>query len=325
MNGNIWKKAAAILTALTLALTFAACGAKSADGAKATEESYSTVKAFTTNGMLADNNDAPGETPTEAAKSQNSKLTYSGNRKIIRNASLELSTEKYSETIRAIEKATAELDGYIEESHETKYDEYTYTTMTLRIPTEKLDEFLSKMDGVATVESKSISSDDITSSYVDTESHLTALKTEQETLLSLLSQANGLSEILEIQDRLTSVRAEIEYYQSMMNTFENELEYSTVNLQIDEVKHEIQTGTGFWSKMGTGLKESFYNVGRGFLNFISWIVINIPYFIIIGIIVAVLCVIIKKLRAKRKAKKASKPKDENNAGQADSSDVSGQK
>lgn len=326
MKNNFWRKTAAILCAAVFLFAFAACGDEKASAVRNMSDSFAVKTAQ--NGMM-DGDMTEEAVPAESGQTEKSeKPQYEGNRKIIRNAALELETEKYAETIKAVEKATAELGGYIQDSRETKYDDFAYTSMTVRIPTDKLDEFLSKMDGVATVTSKSITSDDITSSYIDTESHLAALRTEQDTLLNLLSKANGISEILEIQDRLTSVRSQIEYYQSMMNTFDNELEYSTVSISIDEVKHEVATGSGYWSNMFTGLKESLYDVGTGIVNFISWFIVHIPYFIIVAVIIAVICVIIKKLKVRlktKKAKKASKPKDENNAGQADSSDVSGQK
>ncbi len=316
MKKTLWSKIAAILVAFVILLTFGACGSKQA-------KDYGAMSTYTADGTLNETAGMKSESKAFSGapeQADSPKLTYTGNRKIIRNASLDLSTEKYSGTLKAIEKATAELGGYIESSHETKYDNYAYTSMTVRVPTEKLDEFLGKMDGVATVTSKSITSEDITASYIDTESHLKALRTEQDTLLELLSQANGLSEILEIQDRLTNVRSQIEYYQSLMNTYDNELEYSTVSIDINEVKHEVVSGEGFWSKIGAGLKESFYNVGIGIANFFSWVIIHIPYLLILGVILFAICVIIKKLKAKRRTKKEKK-----NAGQTDSADVSGQK
>lgn len=320
MKKTLWSKAAAILVAFVILLTFGACGSKQTriDGGAESVKDFSDVNLYAENGILDESASKAAASP--AGQTTEKKPEYVGNRKIIRNADLNLSTEKYSQTLKAIEKATADLGGYIESSHETKYDSYAYTSMTVRIPTEKLDEFLGKMDGVATVTSKSITSEDITSSYIDTESHLKALRTEQDTLLELLSQANGLSEILEIQDRLTSVRSQIEYYQSLMNTYDNELEYSTVSIDVNEVKHEIVSGEGFWAKIGLGLKESLYNVGMGIANFFSWIVIHIPYLLILAVVLFAFCAIIKKLIAKRKTKKEKK-----NAGQTDSADVSGQK
>lgn len=315
------KKFLALLMATLILFSFAACGNKKekmkmADGYTGVAEvnMYATTESKQELDMTAPGEVAGGGTTGSL------KTVYTGNRKIVRNADLSLSTEKFKETISAIEKAVSGVSGYIASSNEDKYSTYTNLYLTVRVPAEKLDEFLAAIDGTATVTSKSISSDDITSSYADTESHLDALRTEQETLLGLLEKANNLSEILEIQDRLTEVRSSIEYYQSMMNTYNDELEYSTVTMSITEVKHEIETGEGFWSSMWKGLKESFYDVGVGIANFFSWIIVHIPYLVIFAVIILVLCVIIKKIRNKRKSKKAQK--ELKDAGQTDNSDVS---
>lgn len=55
--------------------------------------------------------------------------------------------------------------------------------------------------------------EDVTLEYVDTESHLKALKTEEETLLALLEKAEKLSDVFEIQEELTNVRYQIESYE----------------------------------------------------------------------------------------------------------------
>lgn len=295
---------------VVILLSFCGCGAKMSSKS---EYSNEMSESFAADADIQKNASREGSAPDA---NDNKKPIYEGNRKIIRNASLELSTEKYADTIKGIEKATADLGGYIQDSRETKYDDFAWTTITARIPTDKLDAFLSQMDGIATVDSKSVSSDDITSSYVDTESKIKALQTEQETLLSLLSGAQNLSEILEIQDRLTDVRSELEYYQNLMDTFENELSYSTVSIEITEVKHETPTGSGYWSNMFTGLKESFYNIGTGIANFISDVIIALPYLLIAALLVFVVYKIIKRIIKKEeehiKRTKEGKHSGENN-------------
>ncbi len=325
------KKLLALIIILTLIFSFAACG-KSKDELTTEDPGmlgydvavYNNVQEA--GGSISKAKSYDGEPAAYASKNESSttgslNIAYTGNRKIVRNADLSLSTEKYSETIKAIETAVKNVSGYIESSNEDKYSEYTNLYLTVRVPSDKLDEFLTAIDGTATVTSKSITSDDITNSYADTESHLAALKTEQETLLSLLEKANSLSEILEIEDRLTDVRSNIEYYQSMMNTYNDELSYSTVTMNIYEVSHEVETGDSFWANIVAGLKESLFDIGTGFKNFFTWIVINIPYFIIIAIVLIAAYVIIKKIMKKHRAKKAKEVID---AGQTDNRAVSGQ-
>lgn len=314
------KKLLALIMAVIFILSFAACGKNTAE----TFGRDSDVPAFKTKVMAGgDFANSMVEEAVQLDSADSAKLVYSGNRKIIRNAEISLSTEKYTETVKAINKAVAEYEGYIEASNEENYDDFTSLCSTVRIPTEKLDAFLNAVGGAATVTSKSISSDDITSSYADTESHLKALHTEQDTLLELLKKATTLTDTLEIQDRLTQVRSNIEYYQSMMNTYDDELSYSTVNMYVNEVEHEIATGSGFWSNMWTGLKESIYDIGVGIANFFSWIIVHIPYIVIFAVIVLVLYVIIKKVLKKKRDKKLLK--EDKNAGQTNSGDVPSEK
>ena len=237
---------------------------------------------------------------TESA-SGSSKFSYTTNRKLVRNASISLDTEKYAEVLKGIDTRVSKLGGYIENSNESTYNQFAYTTLVVRVPSEKLDEFLNYAGEIATITSKQISTDDITSSYVDTESHLAALRTEQETLMGLLEKAESLSDVITVQDRLTAVRSQIEYYQSMMNTYDNEIEYSTINITISEVGKETPTGEGYFAKIWIGLKKSFYNIGEGFKSIVSFVIVNIPYLLILGLVVLVLYVIIKKVKSKKKS------------------------
>ena len=242
-----------------------------------------------------------GASAVDESVSGSSKFSYTTNRKLVRNASISLDTEKYAEVLKGIDTRVSKLGGYIESSNESTYNQFAYTTLVVRVPSEKLDEFLNYAGEIATITSKQISTDDITSSYVDTESHLAALRTEQETLMGLLEKAESLSDVITVQDRLTAVRSQIEYYQSMMNTYDNEIEYSTINITISEVGKETPTGEGYFAKIWIGLKKSFYNIGEGFKSIVSFIIVNIPYLLILGLVVLVLYVIIKKVKSKKKA------------------------
>ncbi len=291
-------------------LTFCSCSKSSIDGVttNALDEYSSESKS-----SVSDKESSVVSYANTEDASQESKLLYSGNRKIVRNAEISLSTEKYNDTIKAIYNSLEKYQGYIEESDEDNngYNNTRYMTLIVRVPAEKLDIFLTSMDGIATINSKSVSSDDITNSYVDTESRLKALETEQETLLGLLEKAESLSDVLSIQDRLTSVRSNIKYYQSIMNEYNDELEYSKVSIYINEVSREVEQGEGFFAQIFAGLKNNLYSIGHGAKNFLIWLITSIPYILIF---VAVFF-IIKKIVKKIKRKKDNKGKDNGKNGE----------
>ncbi len=72
----------------------------------------------------------------------------------------------------------------------------------------------------------------VTSQYVDLQSRLTNLRTEQQRLLQLLSQAQNLSDTLTIQDKLTDVEGQIEQIEGQINQLSSQTSYSMVMITL---------------------------------------------------------------------------------------------
>ena len=72
----------------------------------------------------------------------------------------------------------------------------------------------------------------VTSQYVDLQSRLTNLRTEQTRLLTFLSQAQSLSDMLTIQDKLTDVEGQIEQIEGQINDLAGQTSYSTVTITL---------------------------------------------------------------------------------------------
>jgi hypothetical protein len=147
--------------------------------------------------------------------------------------------------------------------------------------------------------------DDVTLQYVDTESHVTALETEQTRLIELLEQAKDLEDILKIEDRLTDVRYELERYASYLRTLENHVSYATVNLSITEVKEYtpvVEEEPTMWERIATGFGRSLKDIGEGLKEFFIWIIVNSPHLLIWGVIGFVAFKVLRKRRAKKQKK-----------------------
>ena len=177
--------------------------------------------------------------------------------------------------------------------------------MTLRIPQQSLDEFIGSISDLANVVSRSESVNDVTLQYVDMQSHKESLQVEQKRLLELLEQADDLEDIITLEDRLTKVRYQIESMESSLRTFDDQVDYSTVYLRIDEVKiytvveEEEET---VWERMTHGFMDSLEDVKDGFVNFGVWFVVNIPYLIIWAVVITVICLVLRRITKGKKGK-----------------------
>lgn len=272
---------------------------------------------------LADEYDGT-EGGIEATKEQQDALA---GRKLIKTVNLNVETEQFDVLVPALEQRAAALGGYIESiSSNNRGNHYSaeyigtkylrYASMTVRIPKENLDTFLSTVSEQTNVVSRSESVTDVTLQYVDLESHRKVLLAEQDRLLQLIEQAETVEDIITIEGRLSEVRYQLESMESQLRTFDNKIDYSTVYLNIDEVEQYTPTETTtVWQRISSGFVESVRAVGRGIGNFIIWFIVHIPYIVVWAIVIVAVFLIIRaarKIIAKRRVKRAARKAEENN-------------
>ena len=235
-------------------------------------------------------------------------------RKFIITMNVDAETDNLDSALNGLNTALAEASGYIQDQNiyngSAYYSgrRYRSASLTLRIPTDSLDGFQADVASLANVTSSSRSSEDVTLQYVDTESRVTALKTEQDRLMELLSQAETMADLLEIESRLTQVRSDLESYTSQLKVLENQVDYATMYLNLSEVTEYTPVAEKTrLQKIGEGFVKSLKDLGNGILDFGVWILVELPYLIVIGLVGFGLFRLVKKLR-KKKGKKETPPK-----------------
>lgn len=230
-------------------------------------------------------------------------------RKLIRTVSLTTETEDMDALLSEVSQRITELGGYVESREVytgSAYETYSSrsATMTLRIPAKNLDTFISHVDGASNVVSSSETAEDVTMQYVATESHLKVLQAEEERLLKFLSEAKSVSEMLEIEKRLTDVRAELESVTNQLNKYANLVSYGTVKLRINEVKQYTvveKEEPNLWQRIGTGFVNSVKNVGVILEGLLVFFISALPYLAIPGVIVVIILLAVRKSDKKKKS------------------------
>lgn len=225
--------------------------------------------------------------------------------KLIITEHLNVETQEFDVFWANVNQKVETLDGYIEASEISGQVEYAdrYGELTIRIPADKLNDFIIAVDEKGTVTYQSKTTENVTLEYVDTESYLNALKVEEDTLLSLLEKANKLSDVFDIQARLTEIRYQIEAYASKLRVMDNQVDYSTVYLSVREVMRETEVAPrGFWSEASAEFMDSLYSVGDGFRFTAIWFIGNLPVLVIYAVIIAILVLLARKI-SKRSQKR----------------------
>lgn len=236
-------------------------------------------------------------------------------RKLITTMNLSAETEYFDDLMGNLEKQITELGGYVESSNQWngKTDVYgnrlenRNVYLVIRIPAEKLGSFVTMMEESSNITSKSQSVEDVTLAYVDLESHKKALLAEQERLLELMEMAETVEDLITVEDKLANVRYQLESMESQLRTYDNKINYSTVNLDLQEVKRltPVEEPT-VWGRIRSGFSENMYAAGQDIENVLISIVISIPYILIWAVILAVLLLIVFLLAKREKKRKAKR-------------------
>ena len=314
------------ITGLVLFVFLAGCG-NSAEG------SYSTAYPNEYNLLNAENkSDGIYEASDYAVEQEINTDNSSANnnvrdgRKLIRTANLSVETLEFDSLLSYVENRTNEYGGYIENlnvynSGSNDYYDYSesrynsqdrrYANLTIRVPKDKLDSFLGEVAEKSNITSRSESEEDVTLSYIDLESHKKVLLAEQERLLTFLEQAETIEDMITIESRLSDIRYEIESMESSLRTYDNQIEYSTVYLNISEVvvltPVETQEKT-VWERISEGFVHSLQSIGEGFNEFFVGFVIFLPYILLFAVVVLIILGVvfasIKRGEKKRKSKAA---------------------
>ena len=160
------------------------------------------------------------------------------NRKWVITMSLTAETENLTDAMGLLAEKIQASGGYVESQSVSgtavNSGRSPSAYITVRVPAEQLDSFVEDVSGMTNVVSSSRYVEDITLSYTDTEGRVKALKTEEARLLELMEQAETMSDLLEIEGRLTEVRYQLENYTSTLRLYDNQVDYATLDLTLRE-------------------------------------------------------------------------------------------
>ena len=284
------KQLLAIFLAVAV-LFVAGCGAKSMEGGNGAAMDM-------VDSSITESGKYEPEQPGQGALTQDQKL--------IRKLWLTAETEDLDTLLAQVEQKIGALGGYVESREIRKYNAYNrHGDLVIRVPAESLGQFADIVEENANVTSTTETSENITLSYVAVESRMKALETEQTRLLELLAKADNMTEILQIEERLTKVRTELEEVTSQLRLYDNQVDYGTIYLSLREVKEYTEEDPeGFWARVGNGLTQSIEGIGNGVTELLIFLLVASPYLAIIALVIGGVTWVVK--RRKKKAAKQAK-------------------
>lgn len=222
--------------------------------------------------------------------------------KLIYTIHMEVETTEYDTLMADVRAKVDTLGGYIENSEISGNAERNNRSacLTIRIPAEKRNELTETVKTKANVTYSSESARDVTLEYVDTQSRIDSLRTEQKTLMELLEKAEDIDTVLAIQNQLTEVRYELQSYESRLKVMENQVTYSTFYINIYEVQRvTVPEESSFFTKLKERFVNSLYALGEGFQSFLLFVLGDFPILLVAAVVIVVIVVVVRKIIRKK--------------------------
>jgi len=216
-------------------------------------------------------------------------------RKIIRNASLNLELKDLSNISDKVKDILKKHQGFIANSRKwTGYNNRKFYNFTLRVPAEEFGVTLAELSQLGKVLEEELSGRDITKEYIDIQARLNNFKAQEKRYLELLDKAKDVKDILEVERELNRVRTNIEQLEGTIKYYDNQVSLATIRVNISEPEAIINNSSNL------GFLKSFREALRNFVKSINLIIVLIgaliPWLILVAILGYLLYRIIKKKR-----------------------------
>lgn len=305
---RIW----ALVTAMVLlaALSLSACGSKSYNTAAMGETMAAAAYVMdaeegqTDAAFLGENlNTLKAESGSGLSPSSDIGSPADTGRKLIRDVNMSVEARDFDGVLSQITDKVRELGGYVESSDVSGISvnsyggsQQRYADIRARIPADRLDRFVETVESAGNVTSKQEQVTDVTLQYSDVQSRKKSMEIEQERLWALLEKAESLDAVVALEARLSEIRYELESYTSQLRLYDNQVDYSTVSINMREVKDLTPTAPdSIGTRIQKGFNRSLNNLGEAGTDLIVWIASNSPILLVLAVIIAAVVLFVRGL------------------------------
>lgn len=165
------------------------------------------------------------------AEAAASLASFSPKRHVIRTASLTLSVENIDERVNALSSLAEGYGGYVQSNN--RYTEKR-ANLHVKIPSAKLDMFITEVLNLGKVTSNSTSSRDVTDQVIDIDARMKNLIVLRSRYRELLAKANTVKEIISIEKELSKIQTEIDTIEGRRKSLLDQVAMSSVNVTFEQ-------------------------------------------------------------------------------------------
>jgi hypothetical protein len=233
------------------------------------------------------------------------------NRKIVYTGSLDLVVDDLPAALAKAKAAVLAVGGYIGASSERNDDQYAVATITYRIPAQRWDETVDALRGLATkIVGGETQATEVGSQIVDLEARLRNLRASEQVLVEIASGTGKVSDLLEVQARISDVRGEIERIDAQRAQLEDQVSYGTLVTTFGTEIVQVQQTAKGWdpAKDVDGATATLIEAGQAIVSGAIWFgIVWLPVILVLLVIALVVRWAYRRLAPRLRAARPAAP------------------
>lgn len=238
--------------------------------------------------------------PSTTSDSEESNLAQN-QRKIIRNATIRMQVNNIETASRLARNYALQYAGYVSDERLENNDYSRENRFTVRVPQQYFDVLMDSISDLSIqIDSKNISTIDVTEEYVDIESRLNTKREVKERYESILrGRAKTVEEVLNAEEKIRILQEEIEVAEGRLRYLTSNVSYSTIQVDVYEtiIPAEIEKESEFlqfFDDIKDGLRFGLYIIEKLIIG-----LLHIWPLLIIAVIVRMIYVRRKKMKSNK--------------------------
>lgn len=262
---NLWRKYGWVLLMIPLIIAFLMMGHGDSPGLMSAESVMAPPGADAIQMKEAEAGSPSGSTV----------LAADTERKVIKEYDLTLQVGSSVKTEKMVQDLLARVHGYVQESQLINEDRGSrQVIVTLRVPSEKADEFCARLSGLGRILDRRMTTQDVTKDYQDLQSRLRNWQRQEEQLLSIMQRSGTVADVLAVAKELGDVREKIESLTGEIRFLSNKTDFALIRLTLSEhglLDNSSIPGLDFLNRLWSSFWESFKALFVLIVGILPWL------------------------------------------------------
>lgn len=230
--------------------------------------------------------------------------------KVITTVYLKFETLEFEKSNEELNNLIGKYQAYVEYSN-ISYNQYynakNYRNgeFVIRVPREKIISFKTELNLIGNLTSENTNKQDVTKEYTDTESRLKVIEVKEGRILALLEKAEKIEDIIILENQLSTTIYEKESLKASLITLDDKVDFSTVNISLQEVAKTTNTetvATTFGAKVQNAINDSIFFFKDTLENLAILLIYLFPFLVIVAVVLYIVIRILKKLKKNKPEK-----------------------